>query len=554
MRTLLTAVVLCAGPADVLFAQQPSAPPASAIRYSVNKSLRLLESASAETAQQRKCFTCHGQALPAVVLEHATHRGFTIDATNLQRQLKHTFDHLQRSQERYRDGRGTGGQVDTAGWALWGLEAGQQTPHDVTDAVMTYLLGRQDDSGRWRCSSNRPPSEKSHFATTYLALRGLQTYGQEHDADDIARATTRARSWLEQTPPSDTEDRVFQLLSLPYVELNEQRERFTEKLIGLQRDDGGWAQKMDMDSDAYATATVLYALAEGGMESASPVYQRGLKFLTDNQQEDGSWHVKSRSKPFQTYFETGYPHGKDQFISMTAACWATLALLHALPDEQSSPASPDTQVHMSEFTDNFDTETRHGRLAERGAWQFENGIARCIADPTLYRKFKNHGPILKWPRKFRDGTIAFEMKARDCQRVVFTLNGDGHIFRVTLADEHPEATAGPSKVPTRLIAWATKSSKQNKGTTIRPAGLPDLPAVNEQWVAVRLKVQGTRGVLNIGDFRTEITHDALARDKTMVMLTFAYGELAVRRMKILSDGAAEEPQDRAQKRALNEKR
>ena len=50
-----------------------------------------------------------------------------------------------------------------------------------------------------------------------------------------------------------------------------------------------------------------------------------------NQLPDGSWHVVSRSKPFQPYFESGYPHGKDQFISIAAAGWATTALLLALP-------------------------------------------------------------------------------------------------------------------------------------------------------------------------------------------------------------------------------
>jgi len=540
MRRLVMILFLSAATGCPVAAQVAQPLAVKTIRESIGRSLPLLQSASAETAQRRKCFTCHGQALPAVVFEQAVVRGFDVDGANLQRQLKHTFDHLERSQERYRDGRGTGGQVDTAGWALWGLEADAQPPNGVTDAVMTYLLGRQDASGRWRCSSNRPPSEQSHFATTYLALRGLQTYGQEHDTGNIDIATQRARTWLEQTKPVDTEDRVFQLLSLPYVDLDERVERCTEQLIGLQRDDGGWAQKADMDSDAYATGTVLYALAEGGMASASPVYQRGLKYLTDCQLSDGSWHVQSRSKPFQTYFETGYPHGKDQFISMTAACWATLALLHALPDEQSSPHPAGTPSRMSEYVDSFDTETHNGRLAERGAWTFENGIARCLADPELYRKFKNHGPILKWPRNFRDGTIAFEMKAQDCQRVVFTLNGDGHIFRVTLADERPNAPAGTSKVPTRLIAWATKSSKQNKGTTIRPVGLPDLPAVNGQWVPVRLSVQGAQGILTIGEYRTEITHHALTRDKTMVMLTFACGELAVRKLRILSDGAPDD--------------
>ena len=194
MRRLVMILFLSAATGCPVAAQVAQPLALKTIRESIGRSLPLLQSASAETAQRRKCFTCHGQALPAVVFEQAVVRGFDVDGANLQRQLKHTFDHLERSQERYRDGRGTGGQVDTAGWALWGLEAGAQTPNGVTDAVMTYLLGRQDASGRWRCSSNRPPSEQSHFATTYLALRGLQTYGQEHDTGNIDIATQRART------------------------------------------------------------------------------------------------------------------------------------------------------------------------------------------------------------------------------------------------------------------------------------------------------------------------------------------------------------------------
>ena len=185
------------------------------------------------------------------------------------------------------------------------------------------------------------------------------------------------------------------------------------------------------------------------------------------------------------------------------------------------------------LVDNFGDAKFKGRQAERGSWQFKDGFASCVADPVLYKKFKNHGPILKWPRKFEDAKIQFEMKAKDCQRVVFTLNGDGHIFRVTLADERPDAPAGTSKVPTRLIAWATKSSKQNKGDTIKPKGMPDLTDVNDEWVTVKLDVKGTQAVLSIGEFQTEIRHAALAREKNMIMLTFAHGEIEVRKFSFL---------------------
>jgi hypothetical protein len=104
------------------------------------------------------------------------------------------------------------------------------------------------------------------------------------------------------------------------------------ELVEAQRPDGGWAQRDTMRSDAYATGTALVALHQAaGLATGDPVYRRGLKYLLAAQLGDGTWHVRSRSKPFQTYFESGFPHGKDQFISLAASGWATTALALALP-------------------------------------------------------------------------------------------------------------------------------------------------------------------------------------------------------------------------------
>jgi hypothetical protein len=46
--------------------------------------------------------------------------------------------------------------------------------------------------------------------------------------------------------------------------------------------------------------------------------------------DDGTWHVRSRAIGFQPYFETGFPHRRDQFISAAATAWAVMALTHLL--------------------------------------------------------------------------------------------------------------------------------------------------------------------------------------------------------------------------------
>jgi hypothetical protein len=48
-----------------------------------------------------------------------------------------------------------------------------------------------------------------------------------------------------------------------------------------------------------------------------------------SQQEDGTWHVATRALGFQPYFESGFPHGHDQWISQAGTALAAIALTFA---------------------------------------------------------------------------------------------------------------------------------------------------------------------------------------------------------------------------------
>lgn len=305
-----------------------------AIRTSISKSLPLLETGARGSMEQRpQCFTCHNQGLPIMALTTARARGFTIDEAILQDQLKFIAEFLDKNKKKYREGNGQGGQVDTAGYALWTLDNGGWKSDETTEAVTEYFLLYQRDRDHWESVSRRPPSEQSPFTSSYLALRGLKVFGTPEQQERIERRVDQVRNWLLETPAQDTEDRVFRLraLHLAGAPADDIR-RAADELIQTQRADGGWAQTSDLESDAYATGSVLVALHQmGGIASDAASYRNGLQFLISSQLDDGSWHVTSRSVPFQTYFESGYPHEKDQFISIAAAGWATTALALALP-------------------------------------------------------------------------------------------------------------------------------------------------------------------------------------------------------------------------------
>jgi hypothetical protein len=304
------------------------------VKFAVGRAMPLIARSAAEYTKHRDCFSCHHQAVPVVALVAAKGRGFAVEPDWVRQQLEHTQADLEGAAEDYRKGRGQGGGVTRAGYALWALEAGGWAPDETTAAVAEFFLRRDKDGGRWRTSSNRPPSEASEFTTTYLALRGLKSFGTPAMKDRIADRIEAARGWLSRSNPRDTEDRAFRLWALKLAgAADEQVRHAARELLDSQRVDGGWSQLADRDSDAYATGTALVALHEAaGLGTDEPSYRRGLAFLVQSQLPDGSWYVRSRSKPFQLYFESGFPHGRNQFISIAASAWATYALALACPE------------------------------------------------------------------------------------------------------------------------------------------------------------------------------------------------------------------------------
>lgn len=307
-----------------------------AIRAAVTKALPLLEKGAQGSMEQRKqCFTCHNQGLPVMALVTARSRGIAINAEHLQAQVEFVAKFLSKNREKYLQGMGQGGQVDTAGYALWTLDNGGWKPDETTAAVAEYFLKYQSDGDHWRPNSRRPPTEQSLFTSSFVALRGLKVFGIESQKLRIEARFDQVREWLLRTAPQETEDRVFRLRALQIAGVADENIRQAcDDLLGRQRADGGWAQLDDASSqsDAYATGTVLAALHQaGGMPTSATAYRQGLAFLLSTQLDDGSWHVVSRSKPFQAYFESGYPHGKDQFISIAAASWAATSLALSLP-------------------------------------------------------------------------------------------------------------------------------------------------------------------------------------------------------------------------------
>ncbi len=234
---------------------------------------------------------------------------------------------------------GTGIDPTLSAHVLVGLAAEDEPASRVTDALVHYLVLRQRQDGHWQQENYRPPDEASDFQFTALAVRVLQIYAPKGRSREIAGRIDQARRWLQSAEPMDTVDRAFQLLGLGWAKADpEAITKTVTNLVGEQREDGGWAQLPTLASDAYATGLALFALHEGGgLAVDHPAYQRGVEYLLRTQLADGSWFVASRSFPIVDYSKSGFPHGRSQFISASATCWATMALTlaHTKTDHES---------------------------------------------------------------------------------------------------------------------------------------------------------------------------------------------------------------------------
>jgi hypothetical protein len=193
------------------------------------------------------------------------------------------------------------------------------------------LVLKQRQDGSWKTPVYRPPQDASDFTFTALAVHGLSIFAPKGRAREVEDRIRRARVWLLQAKPEETEDKAFQLLGLNWANADRRAvHKAADRLLHEQRADGGWGQLTTLPSDAYATGEVLIALHDGaGLSARTPAYQRGVHYLLRTQLADGSWFVPSRSFPLQPYFPTRFPHGRSQFISLSATSWATMALASA---------------------------------------------------------------------------------------------------------------------------------------------------------------------------------------------------------------------------------
>ena len=311
-------------------------------RAAVERSLPLIQQGTKTWNESQSCGACHHHPLMFRATAIAKRQGFAVDAgllgPQIERDKRGTSRRLPAITQALASETGvlrwslrTGGDPSFAyGWFLSSFaDAGLQWPSLETEALLLARMQLRD--GRWRHAPARVPVMSSDFTATATAIRTLQTFGSSNDAHELEARIARAATWLRTNTPVTTDDKVFRLFGLHWAKSDAPLLAHAATLLrNEQNHDGGWSQLRGLNSDAYATGQVLVALHDAGsVRTDDTLYQRGVKYLLETQEPDGSWLVHKRAVPINTYFESGFPHGKFQFISYAGTCWATMALSYA---------------------------------------------------------------------------------------------------------------------------------------------------------------------------------------------------------------------------------
>ncbi|MBS1824344.1 MAG: ankyrin repeat domain-containing protein [Acidobacteria bacterium] len=316
---------------------RPAAASASNPRAAIERAMPLLTSSAKEYFRMSGCAGCHHQHVIGMAVPAAARKGIAVDESFGRDQVAIMKSDVVGSREALLQDIFI--SVDGLVFSMLGMGEQKYPADELTDAMVSAIAARQTAEGNFlHFPLGRPPLEDGSFVSGALAVRTLQRYAIPARKAELDGRIAKARHWFLSAKPNAAYERAFHVMGLQWSGADKAAvQRAVSELRKLQRADGGWAQLSTLQSDAFGTSTALYALAQAGVPAQDAAYQRGVRFLLSTQQPDGSWHVASRSPKVQPYFQSGFPHNHDQWISAAATSWSVTALAEAVePARQSA--------------------------------------------------------------------------------------------------------------------------------------------------------------------------------------------------------------------------
>jgi ankyrin repeat protein len=452
------------------------------VRPAVTRALPILQKSANTFVEQRACFSCHHNGLAILTLHMARDRGFAIDTKILQTVEDKTFRPLRGASALDDAIQATNLSDPTPNDSLLLMSAeAAGVSRDLTAEVIATRIARWQRDGHWITSDFRPPHSSSLFTTTATAIRAIRAYMPSELNGERDTAIAAARKWLSSTSPRSTEDASFRVMGLVWASATAPDiAAAVADLLKLQNRDGGWPQLPGYVSDAYSAGEASFALREAGIPVGNPGLQKGLQFLVSTQAKDGTWHVSTRmlspAEVSPTYFKTGFPYGKDEFLSYAGSSWAAMALLSALPSKSVLSASGNSSspewIRLGLFGSARDLETRLDAGLDPNSKTASGTTLLMVSatDPAKIRLLVARGVNVK--TRTANGTDALTIAA--------SYRGTASAMRALLdAGAEPQAPEGVRTRHSPLVFASMAGDADNVQLLLARGAKPDAEALSE---------------------------------------------------------------------------
>ncbi len=176
--------------------------------------------------------------------------------------------------------------------------------------------------------------------------------------------------------------------------------------------------------------------------------------------------------------------------------------------------------------DEFNSSEMAERNAARGDWKIANGQAKVAHNDELYKKFKNHGPIMIYTVDHTDANAVVEFKPNGCKTVVFTMDAKegGHAFRVKLM------TA--AKPGSTIVTYGPKEGKEKAPVITLSRDVPEL--IDGNWNRIEMTVKGSDATVTVNGKKISVSHKRISQPKKIAKIGFAFGDFTIRKFDLNS--------------------
>jgi len=297
-----------------------------AVEFSLDRAAHFLDSASLNWQNEKKCMTCHTNyaflyTRPGISAEAPAHKV-----------VRDFAEKLVTKRWEEKGPRWDAEVIATAAALAFNDRTTTGKLHPTTRKALDRMWTVQREDGGWSwLKCDWPPMESDdHYGVTLAAIAVGAAPDEYAKTDNAVKGMKGVRKYLKANPPPTLHHQAMILWADSYdTELltKSQRDATVEKLLALQKEDGGWglatlgdwkrSDDLQQDlaaSDGYGTGFVIYALRRAGIKADDPAIQQGVSWLKSHQRESGRWYTRSLNQD------------NHHFISHAGTAMAVMAL------------------------------------------------------------------------------------------------------------------------------------------------------------------------------------------------------------------------------------